>query len=146
MARLAPTEREFGHLPVFKLAIASRKAHPSLSRSRFWREDIHWYGVGATPDLAYDSHSVAFCLDGGSENDQDLYVMINAYWQPLVFTVQEGAATEWKRVIDTSEASPDDFHEAGLETPLQSLEYRVQPRSTVVLIGTASDTTTHHRV
>ncbi len=118
----------------FKLAIAFRKAHPSLSRSRFWRDDVRWHGVGAHPDLAYDSHSIAFYLDGASEGDQDLYVMINGYWEPLEFTIQEGTPDEWKRVIDTSARSPDDFREAGHEAPVVSTHYRVQPRSTVVLI------------
>lgn len=27
--------------------------------------------------------------------------MINAYWDPLTFTIQEGTPTEWKRVVDT---------------------------------------------
>lgn len=121
----------------FKLAIAFRKAHPSLSRSRFWREDVRWYGVGPEPDLAYASHSLALCLHGASEDDRDLYVMINAYWEPLVFRIQEGAASEWQRVVDTAAASPDDFHVPGAETPLDSLDYRLQPRSTVVLIRNA---------
>ncbi len=30
----------------FKMMIVFRKAHPSLGRSRFWREDVRWYGVG----------------------------------------------------------------------------------------------------
>ena len=30
----------------FKRMIAFRKAHPSLARSRFWRDDVRWYGVG----------------------------------------------------------------------------------------------------
>ena len=38
----------------FKKMIAFRRNHPSLSRSRFWREDISWYGVGPTVDLSHD--------------------------------------------------------------------------------------------
>jgi isoamylase len=48
----------------FKNMIAFRKTHPTLSRSRFWREDVSWYGVGATADLSSESHSLAFCLHG----------------------------------------------------------------------------------
>lgn len=59
--------------------IAFRKSHPSLCRSRFWRHDVRWYGVGPTVDPTYHSHSLAFYLDGISEGDEDLYVMINAY-------------------------------------------------------------------
>ena len=69
----------------FKNMIAFRKAHPALSRSRFWREDVAWYGVGPTVDLSHDSRSLAFCLHGASQGDDDIYVMINAYWEELEF-------------------------------------------------------------
>ncbi len=118
----------------FKLAIAFRKAHPSLARNRFWRHDVRWHGVGADPDLSHDSHSVAFYLRGASQGDDDLYVMVNAYWRALPFTVQEGPPGTWRRVVDTSLASPSDFREPGREVPLRSGVYVVEPRSVVVLI------------
>ena len=118
----------------FKHMIAFRKAHPSLGRSRFWREDVHWYGVGKDIDLSYDSHSLSFFLSGSSQQDDDLYVMINGYWKDLLFTVQEGQMSDWRRVIDTSLASPEDFCEPGQEQALRSLTYRVRPRSIVVLL------------
>jgi glycogen operon protein len=117
----------------FKKMIAFRKSHPSLGRSRFWREDVRWYGVREAPDLSFDSHTIAFCLHGASQNDTDLYVMVNAFWQELTFLVQEGQ-NEWSRVVDTSLPSPTDFCEPGAEQPLESPNYRVGPRSTVVLI------------
>jgi isoamylase len=123
----------------FKLAIAFRKAHPSLTRSRFWRGDVRWHGVGAEPDLAHDSHSLAFHLQGASQGDDDLYVMINAYWQTLSFTVQDGDAGTWNRVVDTSLRSPSDFCEPGREVPLRSRTYDVGPRSVVVLIRSRGD-------
>ena len=52
--------------------IAFRKAHPSLARSRFWRDDVRWYGVDRQVDLSYCSHSLAFCLHGGSQQDRDI--------------------------------------------------------------------------
>ena len=118
----------------FKKMIAFRKSHPSLGRSRLWRQDVRWYGVGEAPDVSFDSHTLAFCLHGASQNDTDLYVMINAFWQELTFLVQEGQADEWRRVVDTSLPSPSDFCEPGGEQLLQSLSYKVGPRSTVVLI------------
>ena len=113
--------------------IAFRKAHPSLGRSRYWRNDIRWYGVGQAPDLSPDSRSLALCVHGAAENDDDVYVMVNTYWEELSFTVQEGAAGDWRRVVDTSLASPDDIAEPGHEPVLSSLAYRVGPRSVVVL-------------
>jgi glycogen operon protein len=118
----------------FKAMIAFRKAHPSLARSRFWREDVRWYGIGPDPDLSFESHSVAFALHGGSQQDDDLYVMVNAYWENLVFRIQEGVAGEWRRTVDTSLDSPSDIIESGTEVPLASLDYSVGSRSIVVLV------------
>jgi isoamylase len=115
----------------FKKMIAFRKNHPSLSRSRFWREDVSWYGVGPTADLSPDSHSLALCLHGASQEDDDIYVMINAYWEELEFNVQEGTVQEWKKIVDTALPSPDDFSDGGI--PLGQMKYLLAPRSIVVL-------------
>jgi glycogen operon protein len=116
----------------FKHMIAFRKAHPALSRSRFWREDVFWYGAGPTVDLSKDSRSIAFCLHGASQGDDDIYVMINAYWEEIEFHVQEGTAREWKTIVDTALPSPHDFSDHSL--PLEQLKYVVAPRSVVVLL------------
>jgi glycogen operon protein len=118
----------------FKSMIGFRKGHPSLGRSRFWRGDVNWYGVGPDTDLSDTSHTLAYCLHGASEQDEDIYVMINAYWESLDFTVQEGAAGQWKRVVDTSLASPFDFAAPGTEPVLGALTYTVNARSIVVLL------------
>lgn len=118
----------------FRLMIAFRKAHPSLARSRFWREDIRWYGIGRDPDLSFDSRSLAFALHGASQADNDIYVMINVCRETLVFQIQEGAATDWWRVVDTGLDAPFDFVEPGNESPLRSLHYPVAHSSVVVLV------------
>jgi len=118
----------------FKGMIAFRKAHPSLARSRFWRDDISWYGINGQVDLGYLSHSLAFCLHGGSQQDRDIYVMINAYWEDLNFQIQEGEVNGWMRVADTSMPSPLDLLESGKEEALGSLNYKVKARSVVVLV------------
>jgi isoamylase len=116
----------------FKKMIAFRKSHPSLCRSRFWREDISWYGTGPAVDLSPDSRSLAFCLHGASQADDDVYVMISSYWEELEFQIQEGTPQDWLRIVDTASPSPEDFLEPGL--PLQQITYRVAPRSIVVLV------------
>jgi isoamylase len=121
----------------FKSMIAFRKTHPALGRSRFWREDISWYGSDGTVDLSSDSRSLAFCLHGASENDDDIYVMINAYWEGLTFDVQEGTAPEWTRIVDTALPSPHDFSDHDL--PLRSARYLVAPRSIVILLRRRND-------
>jgi len=117
----------------FKCMIAFRKAHPSIGRSRFWRDDVRWHGVDGPPDLGFHSHSLAYCLRGAAVRDDDLYVMINAYGEDLLFTIQDGEAGDWRRVVDTSRPSPEDILEAHQEAPLSVLQYLVKARSIVLL-------------
>jgi len=118
----------------FKLMIAFRKAHPSLTRSRFWREDVRWYGVGRQTDLGYESRCLAFALHGGSQQDDDIYVMINGSQDELTFQIHEGTASAWHRVVGTSLDSPADILEPGNESPLRDLHYRVPGRAVVMLV------------
>ena len=97
----------------FRLMIAFRKSHPSLGRNRFWREDVRWFGAEGEPDLSWNSRSVAFFLSGTSVGDDDLYVMINGWDEPLEFAVQVGEPSLWRRVVDTARPSPDDILETG---------------------------------
>jgi isoamylase len=117
--------------------IAFRKAHPSLARSRFWRDDVSWYGVRGQVDLGYWSHSLAFCLRGASQQDRDIYVMINAYWEDLDFRIQEGKPEEWLRIVDTSMPSPFDICEVKEAKIVASEPYEVKARSIVVLLRNA---------
>ena len=118
----------------FRLMIAFRKAHPTICRSRFWREDIRWRGVEASIDLSYHSQTIAYYLNGKSQGDVDLYVMINAYTGPLRFTIFDGLHKPWFRVVDTSVASPHDINVPGDEMQIIGSTYLVQPRSIVVLM------------
>ena len=61
-------------------------------------------------------------------------VMINAYWEELVFQIQEGDINTWRRVVRTSLESPFDFFENDNHSPLQSLHYRVPGRAVVILV------------
>jgi glycogen operon protein len=116
----------------FRKMIAFRSAHPTIGRSTFWRGDVTWYGADGAPDLAEYSHSIAYLLDGESEDDDDLYVMINAWDEPIDFTIQEKG--EWTRAVDTAMASPDDIAEDLIGEPISSTEYRVEAHSVVVLL------------
>jgi isoamylase len=121
---------------IFRFAremIGFRKRHPSICRSTFWRHDVTWYGTGKHVDMGGDSHTLAYHLRGASQNDVDLYVMINAYDHPLLFTPQVDGV--WRRAVDTSCPSPLDIAEAGKEPVVEKESLVVQARSIVVLIG-----------
>jgi len=83
----------------FQHMIAFWKSRPWLGRSRYWREDVHWYGANGPVDFGSESRTLAYCLRGTT----DLYVMINAFWEPVRFQIQEGKARDWTRIVDTSQ-------------------------------------------
>ncbi len=105
-------EKNAGVFRFFQRMIAFRKAHPAIASSTFWNGGVRWFDIG--------THSVGWVID-------DVQVMVNAYWEPVEFTVQgEG----WRRVVDTSRPSPDDFADA---PALVGSRYSAGPRSVVVL-------------
>ena len=95
------------HFDFVKKLIDFRKNHPTISRSRFWREQVRWYGSKGSLDVSHESRSFAYFLAKASEDDVDLYVMINAHWEGMEFDFMEPGP--WKRVINTFLAPPDDF-------------------------------------
>jgi isoamylase len=117
----------------FKQMIAFRKAHPSIGRPTFWREDVKWFGWQGSLDFGPESRCLSYLLRGASMQDDDLYVMINGHWTEQTFQVQEGRPADWRRVVDTARPSPEDILEPGREPRLESANYAVGPRSLVVL-------------
>jgi glycogen operon protein len=116
--------------------IAFRKSHPSIARSQFWRQDVSWYGAGGSqPDFSPAGQTLAYCLRGGSLNDNDLYVMVNASAYDVTFEIHEQplSGASWTLVADTSLSAPADFVDAADRKTLTSAGYRVAGRSTVVL-------------
>ena len=122
----------------FKLMIAFRKAHPSICRSRYWREDVRWYGAQAGTDMSWESRTLAYALRGASEGDDDLYVMINLGEEAQTFTIQEWERPRGQRGAGCAAStpggpSPEDIAAPGQEPALDSRLYLVQSRSVVVL-------------
>ena len=130
--------------------IALRKRHPALRRRTFFAgeadgkpPEIIWHGVEpCAPDFSWDSHSIAFALDGRGVDrpgvvDRDLYVAMNAFHEPLVFRVPGSpSGRPWRRTVDTALAAPDDA--VGLDVgPVVSFGelYRVESRSMIILVS-----------
>lgn len=117
----------------FKMLIQCRKSHPSICRGTFWANDIQWFGVNGQTDISYYSRTLAYFLNGSALDDDDFYVMVNCYWQPLDFKVQVGAAGNWKCIIDTFKASPEDVIDFDAAPVVNANIYTVRERSVVVL-------------
>lgn len=78
--------------------IALRKRHPSLARSRFWRDDVRWYGPRGVVDFA--APELAIHVRGASQGDDDLHLLINGGAAPVTFVLQEPGA--WQVALDTA--------------------------------------------
>ncbi len=118
----------------FRLMIGLRKTHPTFARSRYWREDVRWYGPQGPADISYESQQLAYFLSCASQNDTDFYVMINSGVDQRRFEIQEYSPGAWVRVVDTARPSPDDICEPGAEVPVVRAQYDVAGRSVVVLM------------
>jgi glycogen operon protein len=135
-----------------KNCIAFRQAHPVLRGNEFLRNedylgsgcaDISWHGAQAWhPDWSESSRVLAFLLcgkhaRGGSEVDNNMYVAMNMYWEPLSFELPglpEGV--NWHVFADTHAAPPEDSWEPGTEPVLEDQSrFLIGSRSVVILVG-----------
>ncbi len=97
-----------------------------------------WHGVEpGQPDWRDCSHSLAFSAEIRKEGIL-LYVILNAYWEPLDFQLpvlgpQEESA--WRRWIDTALDSPRDIVPWQTAEPIVGRTYRVESRSVVLLLA-----------
>jgi len=133
--------------------IGLRREHPVFRRRRFLTgveaTELRWYtpaGAEMTSDDWADpsAHSIAVYLDGADDpdlaadgtplQDNDFLMLINAWWEPLDFSVPPTPTLAWQLEIDTYEPS-------GLVTAA-NLEagnaVTVRPRSIVLLRGSRS--------
>ena len=128
--------------------IALRKRHHSLRRRTFFdipagsAPSIVWHGTQpGRPDFSGSSRSVAFSLDGRRtdrpEVDRDLYVAMNAHWEPSPFRIPASpSGRPWRRAVDTARPSPEDALELdeGPVVPFAA-DLRLEARSMLILIS-----------
>lgn len=132
-----------------KYMINFRKKHPVLRRKGFLegidtdgnkRLDISWHGIiPYSPDWSENSHSIAFMMDGAKtetgakEDDNNIYVAINTYWQPLNFQLPQPAPhKKWHIAINTAKAIG--YYPFGEEKKIIHTEITVNERSIIILI------------
>jgi isoamylase len=101
--------------------IALRRSHPVFRRRRFLggaeAGELAWYTPAGTPMTDQDwadasAHALAVYLDGSQDPDEaadgtpllddDFLVFVNAWWEPLGFTIPEQrAGQEWRAELDS---------------------------------------------
>jgi len=124
--------------------IALRRRHPVFRRRRFLTgaaaADLRWFTVSGTEMTDQNwsdplARSLALFINGATDPDvsadglplvdDDFLVFVNAWWEPLTFTVPAAvAAHRWQIVCDTFDPARN-----GVAGP----QLQVWPRSTVIL-------------
>ena len=102
---------------------------------RSFKPHLIWHGTRLyKPDWREDSHSLAFSLSHPAK-EEHLYVVLNAYWKPLRFELPPlRRGNHWHRIIDTALPAPHDFSDFTRATKIYQNNYRVAPRSSIVLM------------
>jgi glycogen operon protein len=97
---------------------------------------LDWHGIKLhEPDWGYNSHSLAFSVRGRRGL---FHVIFNAYWKMLEFEIPpttEQGLIPWRKIIDTSQDSPEDFCEIKTAPQVFSNSLLVAERSVVVLVA-----------
>jgi isoamylase len=117
--------------------MALRARHPVFRRRRFLTgadaKELGWFTPVGTPMTDADwnddsSLSLGIYLDGSDSPDRaadgslllddDFYLLVNGYWEPLTFTIpavrtpSDGAAESWRVEISTYDGNPSPGDEA----------------------------------
>lgn len=129
----------------FCLLIRFRRQCIALKRKSFVPEQddpmssLEWHGVEPyQPDWSAGSRSLAMCMRGNMPKGktQSLYLIANAYWDPLTFKLPTAGDERWYRVIDTILPPPFDIAELGeAERLADQHHYTAGPRSVVLLLS-----------
>lgn len=90
--------------PLFKL--------DSILKTSYHTRHAHiiWHGVKlGEPDLSHNSHTLAFTLNY-PKMQESIHVMLNQFRNPLTFEIPLlHHDSRWRRIVDTAQASPQDF-------------------------------------
>jgi isoamylase len=115
----------------------TEKILPNLTLNQLLaRARIECHGVRLhQPDWSNQSHSLAITASAVAAN-LDVYLMLNAYWEPLRFElppVGEDESRPWRRWLDTFLAAPDDICVFSNAPTVGGSSYLVNPRSIIGL-------------
>ena len=137
------TEQHSDLFRFWQMLIDFRKRHPAVRKNSFYKgevnarglKDVTWHGIKLNSPGWDDSEAraLAFTLAGFNQNP-DIHVMMNMFWESLDMEVPAIAGRKWLRAIDTSLPSPSDISEPGIEVQFSGESYRVNGRSIVVLV------------
>ncbi|WP_374164381.1 glycogen debranching protein GlgX [Arcticibacter sp. MXS-1] len=116
------------HFEFTKQLISFRKERKSIARSRFWRQDVKWYGCNGPITFDQELRCFAWFLSGKQFDEPDLYIMVNSHWESKKFKFMEQGP--WKKLIDTAAEGDNAFERTPV--PVVYPIYTLEGRSIVV--------------
>ena len=126
--------------------IAFRRAHPVLRREVFYTgADIKWFAPnGGIPDWT-DERQKSFACQILGHTESDLFLIFNADTKPVDFAIPALPPGKiWRLAVDTSRSAPDDLFEVGNEPAMQGRTYRVEPRSSAIMLTGVGEVPNEH--
>ncbi len=113
-----------------------RKKHPTLKHTSFLSPtDIDWHGT--TPFHPNWNNPIPFIAFTLKDNihAKDLYIAFNAHSQPITVTLpsETTQSMHWRWVVNTANASPNDFFLENDRMPLETASYTLEPFSAILL-------------
>jgi isoamylase len=143
------TEKHSDVLRFFQKMTHFRRSMPSLQRNKFFAgevnqrglPDIGWHGCQLNspgwldPNCRVLGLTLGSMAPQGSPEDTDIFVILNMDWLDLDFELPSLTDRQWKRVVDTSQPSPQDFLERDEEIVITGKSYRANSHSVVVLVS-----------
>lgn len=117
----------------------SQQSHMGMTAELAPWHTLKWHGVELShPDFSAGSHSLAFELRE-PQLAEHIYVVFNAYWEPLSFSLPDPGLNEnWHKILDTALSYPDDIVEMRTAKAVNECAIKVAPRSIILLINTSS--------
>ncbi len=113
-----------------------RRAHPVLSRERFYTEaEVQWFNSdGGTPNWSDAAARQLACLIHEDEDGQ-LFLMFNAGGDSVDFRMPAPAeGLHWQRAVDTYRPTPEDISPLDQAPRVDADRYQVEPHAAVILV------------
>jgi isoamylase len=129
-------------LRFWRLLLAFRRTNRTLWQPEFYTglpgergvADLAWHGTRlSTPDWTDPGGRALACTLGGVQDDPDLCVLMNMYWEPLDFELPVIEGRHWAQALDTALPAGADIREPGREAAVTGATYQVAGRAIAVL-------------
>jgi len=137
-------ERNRDMLRYTRELIALRRRHPNLTVNRYYSDapvpgrdipGVAWHGARLNEPLWQDSQArlLALTIAGLGDDEEDMHLILNMSELTQEVPLPEIKGRRWHLALDTNRDAPADIIVRQRQVPLTVMNYRVNPRSVVVL-------------